>query len=153
MSFRTLFRTLCPLAVIAMLPLLTRAASGDLMSVTTTFKMQMTGVPSQYANMPARTMTRQECVAGNQQLHDPQRWVKDSDCTVSDVHRSATGMSAHLVCKQTIADIHIEFLPGVGTRGTVHMSGTVGQGMHMVGDQTFEAHRIGSCDYQPHATH
>jgi Protein of unknown function (DUF3617) len=153
MSARNPFRTLCLLAIVAgMLPLLARAATGDLMRVTSTFKMQMTGVPAQYANAPARTLTRQECVAGNRQLRDPQRWVEDSDCTVSALHSSARVVSAHLVCKQTTADIRIDLLPGGGAHGTVHMSGSVGQGMHTVGDQTIDARRIGSCNYPPHAT-
>ncbi len=150
MSICNLLRTFSPLAVIALLPLLAGAATGDLMRTTMHMKMQMTGMPAQYAGMLPRTITHQECVASNQQLRDPRQWVRDSDCTVSNVHRSRTEVTAHVVCKRTTADVDVTLLPD-GAHGTIHASTTTGQGTRMVSDQTFESRRIGSCDYQPHA--
>lgn len=142
MNVRHSFRTLGLIALT--LPVLAFAARGDLMQITSTTRM---GGPMA---MPPRTLTRQQCVAGREQLGDPATWDRRGECKATDVHRTATGATAHLVCRQGTADFKVRILPGGGAHGTMHMVGH-SSAMNVVIDQTFDAKRIGACDAAPPA--
>lgn len=134
---------LVALALLALLPVLALAAQGDLMIVTTTTRIDMPGAPPQAAGMMNRTTTRKLCLTLARRT-DPTVWNDVSNCTPSDVHQSASAVSAHLTCKDMTADVDMHFLPGGSVHGTVRMHGAV-QGMRMAGEQTIDGHRIGSC--------
>lgn len=132
-------------AVIAMLPALTFAAQGDLMSITTTSHMDMPGAPPQVAAMMNRTFTREQCMQLARRT-DPTIWNENRHCTASNVHQSMTEVSAHLVCERgMVADIDVHFLPGGDVHGIVHLNGNV-NGMRMTGEETIDGKRIGSCN-------
>lgn len=145
MNARHSLRAVCLIAAFA-LPILVFAGSGNLMRITSTTRMS--GGPMA---MPPRTMTHQQCVADREQLSDPATWDRNSECKAEDVHRTATGLTAHLVCRKGAADLKVEFRPGGGAHGTMHMVSNAG-GMSMTMDQTFDAERIGTCD-APLPTH
>lgn len=139
MNIRPAFNALRAAIVLAIIPALAYAAQGDLMSITS--HMTMTGVP----NMMPHAVTIQRCVAPGA-MTQPQTYSRrNHDCTVSDLKRTASSVSAHLVCPNTTADIHMQ-IAGSSTHGTMHMVTTAG-GSPMTMDETFDAKRIGSCDY------
>lgn len=139
MNIRPLAHTLRAALVLAAIPALAQASQGDLMSITT--HMTMAGAP----NMMPRAMTSQQCVAHGA-MTQPQTYARHQhNCTVSDLKRTANSVSAHLVCPQITGDIDMH-MSGDTTHGTMHMVVTAG-GSPMTMDQTFDAKRIGSCDY------
>lgn len=139
MKTRSLAHTLRAALVLAVIPALAYASQGDLMSITT--HMTISGAPG----MTPHAMTMQRCVAPGA-MTQPQTYARhQNNCTVSDVKRSANSVSAHLVCPQLTADIDMH-MSGSSTHGTMHMVTNAG-GSPMTMDQTFDAKRIGSCDY------
>lgn len=135
-------------ALLATLPTLAHAAQGDLMSVTSTMKMKMIDAAGQSHPMPVHTRTVKECQAPHH-MTDPDSWKDNEDCTFSDVHRSATGMTAHMTCKSGIAsDIKVALLPDGDMHADIHLHGATGAQMSVEGVTTVDAKRIGSCDYQ-----
>lgn len=132
-------------AAIVAVPLLAGAAQGDLMSITTTSHMDMPGAPPQVAAMMNRTFTRKQCMELARRT-DPTIWNENRHCTASNVHQSATEVSAHLVCERgMVADVDVHFLPGGDVHGIVHLNGNV-NGMRMTGEETIDGRRIGSCN-------
>lgn len=142
MNIRHSVRTLGLVALV--LPALAFAAKGDLMQITTTMNMKIPGAPAQMASMLNQTHTLKQCIARDR-MTDPKTWSTKGDCTASNVHQSATGVSAHLVCRGMVGDLQVRLLPGGAVHGTMRMSGT-DHGMQMTGEQTFDARRIGACD-------
>lgn len=152
MRFQPFFRAIRLAAVLATLPTFAYAAQGDLMSITSTMKMKMIDAAGQSHPMPVHTRTVKECQAPHH-MTDPDSWKDDPDCTVSDVHRSATGMSAHMMCKSGMAsDVKVTLLPGGAMHANIHIHGATGAQMSVDGETTVDAKRIGSCDYTPPAT-
>lgn len=144
MDRRSAIRVARLAGLLALLPLLAHAAQGDLLSVTTTTRMDMPGAPPQVAGMLNRTSTRNLCVPLARRT-DPTIWNETGNCTASNVHQSADALSAHLVCRDMVADIEMRFLPGGVVHGAIHMNGSA-HGMRMTGEQTIDGKRIGSCD-------
>lgn len=139
MNTRPAFHALRVAIVLAVIPALAYAAQGDLMSITT--HMTISGAP----NMMPRAMTIQRCVAPGA-MTQPQTYSRGQhDCKVSDLKRTANSVSAHMVCPNITADIDMH-MSGSSTHGTMHMVSHAG-GSPMTMDQTFDAKRIGSCDY------
>jgi hypothetical protein len=147
MRFQLFLRAVRLTAVLATLPSLAYAAQGDLMSVTSTIKMKMIDAAGQAHPMPPQTRTIKECQAPHH-MTDPDSWKDNDDCTLSDVHRSATGLTAHMMCKGGMAsDIKVTFLPGGGSHADIHIHGATGAQMSVDGETTVDAKRLGSCDY------
>ena len=139
MHSRPILHALRAAIVLAAIPALAYAAQGDLMSITS--HMKVAGVP----NMMPRAVTIQRCVAPGA-MTQPQTYTRGKhDCKVSDLKRTANSVSAHLVCPSVTADISMQ-VSGSSTHGTMHMVSNAG-GSPMTMDQTFDAKRIGSCDY------
>ena len=147
MRIQPFFRAIRLAAVLATLPTLAYAAQGDLMSITSTMKMKMVDAAGQSHPMPVHTRTVKECQAPHH-MTDPDSWKDDPDCTVSDVHRSAPGMSAHMMCKSGMASaVKVTLLPGGAMHANIHIPGATGEPMSVDGETIVDAKRIGSCDY------
>jgi hypothetical protein len=144
MNARSTFRLLRLLAALACMPALASAAQGDLMRITTTTHVDMPGAPPQLLKAMNRPFTRTRCIELARRT-DPTIWPEVSNCAASNVHQSATEVSAHLTCEAMSADLDIDFQADGTVHGTVHMSGAM-HGLPMTADQTIDAQRIGSCE-------
>lgn len=148
MNIRPLAHALRAALVLAVMPALAQASQGNLMSITTTIKMNMIDADGHVSSaMPTQTRTVKECQAPHH-MTDPNTWKDSPDCTVSDVHQSAGGMIAHMMCKDGMAsDITVKLLPGGGAHATIHTHGATGAQTSVDGQIVTDAKRIGSCDY------
>lgn len=147
MTSRKLVHAVRATLLIAVIPALAYAAQGNLMSITSTIKMNTIFADGKSQAMPPQTRTVQECQAPGH-MTDPNSWNDDKDCSVSNVHHSATGMTAHVMCKSGLAsDITVSMLPGGGVHALIHTHGATGGGMSVDGTIVTDAKRVGSCDY------
>ena len=122
---------------------------GNMMRMTVTTKIQMSGLPS---SMPPQTHTTNVCTPKTKP--DPRTLIKQQKmCKYSDFKQSGDSASYHVVCgppMQMTADATASFSSQANgdMRGKVHIAGvTHGQPMQM--DMTYDGVRTGSCDYTP----
>lgn len=127
-------------------PLAIASEPGNLMHTTSTVHVQMPGMPA----MPPRSHTQTVCVAARHP--DPRDMLRNSkQCQVTDYKRVGNTVSYHMQCTAPMAmtgDGKFTLLANDGLHGTVHMTANF-DGQHMQSDMTFDASKVGSCDYTP----
>lgn len=127
---------------LATTPALAGGEAGNLMKVTSTMKMQMTGM-----SMPARTQTSEVCVSASRP--DPRQMLKQQkDCSISRLAQTADSLDYHMSCTgdtRMDADAHFQ-RHGGSMHGTIH-SNSDDSGQAMTMDMTFDGVRVGSCEY------
>lgn len=119
---------------------------GNMMKITTTTDMNMTGLPSM------GPMKHSMNVCTSVQKPDPAQMMKgQKDCKVSNYEQAGDIISYRMECTgqmQMSGDGKIQMLPDSGIHGTIHVTGNA-SGRPMTMDMVFEGQRIGACDYTP----
>lgn len=120
-----------------------RSDSGNMMKMSVTMKMQMSGA----GDMPAHTTTQDVCTSRNR---DMRAMLQQQDCTVSDYQQVGDVVSYHLVCggnpPKMTGDARFELLPNGDIKGSVHANSSMG-GQSVIMDMTYAGEHTGSCDY------
>lgn len=137
---------LCALALLVR-PAAAQSEPGNMMKVTSTVKMQMSGM-----SMPARTSTAEVCTSATKP--DPRELVKQQkDCTISQFVQDGDSTSYHMVCQgrlPMVGDARFAMHADGSTEGSVH-SISQAPGRTIVMDLTIHGKRTGACQYTPKA--
>lgn len=134
-------------SVLLAAPACAQSEPGNLMNVTSTVKMQMTGM-----SVPPQTHTTQVCASAKKP--DPREMLKQlKDCTISNFVQDGDSASYHMVCQgrmPMVGDARFAMHADGSTEGTVHStSNAAGRAITM--DMSIHGERVGSCQYTPKA--
>lgn len=128
-------------------PASAQSEPGNMMNVTSTVKMQMSGM-----SVPPQTHTTEVCASAKKP--DPREMLKQlKDCTISDFVQDGDSTSYHMVCQgrmPMVGDAHFAMHADGSTEGSVHTTSNAA-GRSMVMDMAIHGERVGSCQYTPKA--